>query len=75
MGDDDIATQEQQRHAGWRNTYIEHVLCNRSGRSPLSDLSESGDTFGVSGNVWVTDTLLEKRRGIGRIGDTVWSLV
>jgi hypothetical protein len=49
--------------------------CNRSGRSPLSDLSESGDTFGVSGNVWVTDTLLEKRRGIGRIGDTVWSLV
>jgi hypothetical protein len=49
--------------------------CNRSGRSPLSDLSESGDTFGVSGNMWVTDTLLEKRRGIGRIGDTVWSLV
>ena len=50
-------------------------MCNRSGRSPLSDLSESGDTFGVSGNMWVTDTLLEKRRGIGRIGDTVWSLV
>ena len=49
--------------------------CNRSGRSPLSDLSESGDAFGVSGNMWVTDTLLEKRRGIGRIGDTVWSLV
>ena len=51
------------------------MRCNRSGRSPLSDLSESGDTFGVSGNMWVTDTLLEKRRGIGRIGDTVWSLV
>ena len=25
MGDDDMATQEQQQHAGWRNTYPEHV--------------------------------------------------
>ena len=25
MGDDDdMATLEQQQHAGWRNTYIEH---------------------------------------------------
>jgi hypothetical protein len=23
--DDDMATQEQQ-HAGWRNTYIEHLI-------------------------------------------------
>ena len=26
MGDDDMATQEQQQHAGWRSTYIEHPL-------------------------------------------------
>ena len=25
MGDDDMATQEQQQHAGWRSTYIEHA--------------------------------------------------
>ena len=25
MGDDDTATQEQ-RHAGWRSTYIEHAI-------------------------------------------------
>jgi hypothetical protein len=24
--DDDMATQEQQQHAGWRNTYSEHLL-------------------------------------------------
>ena len=24
--DDDTATLEQQQHAGWRNTYIEHVI-------------------------------------------------
>jgi hypothetical protein len=28
MGDDDdnMATREQQQHAGWRNTYKEHVV-------------------------------------------------
>jgi hypothetical protein len=27
MGDDDdMATLEQQQHAGWRNTYIEHAV-------------------------------------------------
>ena len=25
-GDDDMATLEQQQHAGWRNTYIEHAV-------------------------------------------------
>ncbi len=24
--DDDMATQEQQQHAGWRNTYSEHAM-------------------------------------------------
>jgi hypothetical protein len=24
--EDDTAMQEQQQHAGWRNTYVEHVL-------------------------------------------------
>ncbi len=25
MGDEDMATQEQQQHAGWRSTYLEHA--------------------------------------------------
>ena len=49
---------------------------NRSGRSPFSDLSESGDTFRCFreyvGHRYIYS--LEKRRGVGRLGDTVWIL-
>jgi hypothetical protein len=35
---DDTAMQEQQQHAGWRNTYIEHVIHIRHrAHVPISD--------------------------------------
>jgi hypothetical protein len=36
--DDDTAMQEQQQHAGWRNTYIEHPIHVRHrARVPITD--------------------------------------
>ena len=38
IGDDDTATQEQQQHAGWRSTYIEHAIHGRHrAHVPITD--------------------------------------
>ena len=41
--DDDTAMQEQQQHAGWRNTYIEHVIHVRHrAHVPITDVLIEG---------------------------------
>ena len=43
MGDDDTATLEQQQHAGWRSTYIEHLIHVRHrARVPITDVLIEG---------------------------------
>ena len=44
--DDDTATQEQQLHAGWRNTYSEHVAHVRHrAHVPVTDVLIEGRSF------------------------------
>ena len=47
MGDDDdTATQEQQQHAGWRNTYFEHVIhVHHRAHVPVTDGLIEGKSF------------------------------
>ena len=70
--DDDMATQEQQ-HAGWRNTYIEHVLHVRHrAHVPISDGLIEGIGFlqRSEGRATVWSERRSRGEGTGAADDT-----
>jgi len=65
--DDNTATQEQQ-HARWRSTYLEHALHARHrARVPLTDVLIEGPGFlqGSEGRVAVRSEQRSRSEGIG----------
>ena len=66
--DDDMAMQEQQQHAGWRNTYIEHAIHGRHrAHVPITDglIEDRGFLQGSEGRVAVRS----ERRSLDGIED------
>ena len=66
--DDDTAMQEQQQHAGWRSTYLEHLVHVRHlARVPITDgLSETvGSLQRSEGRAAVWSERRSRSEGIG----------
>jgi len=66
--DDDMATQEQQQHAGWRNTYIEHVRHVRHrAHVPITDglIEATGFLQRSQGRAAVRSEQRSRSEGIG----------
>ncbi len=72
-GDDDMATLEQQQHAGWRNTYKEHALHVRHrAHVPITDglIEGSGKLQRSEGRAAVWSERRSRSEGMGDDDDT-----